>query len=48
MTKYICDKCEYSTKLENLGDCPCCKEGKMETEKDANELIEEVEEILND
>jgi rubrerythrin len=46
MTKFICRECGYRISGEELKKCPYCNKGKLEKEKSAGELIEEVEKIL--
>lgn len=46
MTKYVCTNCNYRCDLEKKSDCPYCGMEKLEKEKTAEELIEEVERLL--
>ena len=48
MAKFICKKCGYNTFVENKSlICPCCGKEGIEKEQDAEELIEEVKDILD-
>lgn len=42
---WICKNCNYSSKIEN-NECPYCgKKKSLEKEKNASELIEEINEM---
>ncbi|MBR9706708.1 hypothetical protein GOV14_06755 [Candidatus Pacearchaeota archaeon] len=46
MIKYICTNCNYRFNAQEAIDCPYCGKEKIEKEKNATELLEEVEQIL--
>ena len=46
--RYICKSCGYQFESKVLPKtCPYCNKGRVEEEKDAEELIEEVENLLD-
>ena len=48
MTKWICPGCNYRFEAENPTECPYCGRTNIEKEKDASELLEEVESLLKE
>lgn len=46
MAKYICKNCNYRFDGEGLEGCGFCGMDSIEEEKDAGELLEEVERLL--
>lgn len=46
MVMHICTNCSYRFNSENPNECPYCGEDKVEIEKDASELLDEVEKLL--
>jgi hypothetical protein len=46
MVKYICKNCNYGFEGENVGECNFCGMESLEREKDACELIDEIENLL--
>jgi rubrerythrin len=46
MKKFICKECGYKFENENKKNCPYCGKKETEEEKNAEELIEEVKNIL--
>jgi len=46
MKKWICTNCNYRFDSENPRDCPYCGMEALEKEKNAAELLEEVERLL--
>jgi len=46
MANYVCTNCNYKSNLESSSECPYCGEQTIEKEKDASELLDEIEEIL--
>ena len=46
MIKYICTNCNYKFESENASGCPYCGSDKFEKDKSAQELLEEIGDIL--
>jgi len=47
MVKYVCLNCNYRVDSENLSSCPYCGKENIEREKNASELLNEIERILD-
>lgn len=47
MVKYVCINCNHGFESENPSECPHCGTDKLEKNKSAGELLEEVERILD-
>jgi len=48
MVKYICTNCNYRFESEDAYDCPYCGREKIENEKSAGELLEDVSRLLKE
>ena len=48
MDSYVCKNCNYRFKRDDAYDCPYCGNEAIEKEKDAGELLEDVDRLLND
>lgn len=49
MGKWVCTGCNYGFNSEKPSQCPYCgKAEKLQKEPSANDILEEVEEILNE
>jgi len=48
MGNYICTHCKFRFNSKNPSDCPYCGRKTLEREKDASELIEEVNKMLRE
>jgi len=48
MAKWVCKSCNYRFDLKAPLDCPSCGKDSIEKEKDAEELLEEIEDILGE
>ena len=48
MTRYICTACNFRFNSENPKECPYCGRSRIEKEKSAEELLEEVDKILDE
>ena len=46
MTKYICKNCNYGFEGDSLDKCGFCGMDSIEKEKNAGELLEEIEDLL--
>lgn len=46
MARFICKNCNYKFEGENINECKFCGTDCIEEEKDASELLEEIEELL--
>jgi len=46
MGKYVCLNCNFRFSSEHPFDCPYCGKQKFEKEKNAEELLDEVDGIL--
>jgi len=46
MANYVCTNCNSRFNLENSIDCPHCGKNSVKEEKNAEELLDEIEEIL--
>jgi len=46
MVRLVCKNCNYKCELEKLSHCPYCGNNSLEKEKNAKELIEEIENLL--
>ena len=46
MDKYVCKNCNYRFERDDAYDCPYCGNEAIEKEKDAEGLLEEVENLL--
>jgi len=47
MNRYVCLNCNYRFESNSPNDCPHCGRDEFEKEKDAEELLSEVERLLN-
>ena len=47
MDKYVCKNCNYRFERDDAYDCPNCGNEVIEKEKDAENLLEEVDKLLN-
>ncbi len=48
MVRYACTSCNYRFDADSISDCPYCgREGDIEKEKNAEELLSEVSKITN-
>ncbi|MFA5173799.1 MAG: hypothetical protein WC438_01310 [Candidatus Pacearchaeota archaeon] len=48
MVKWACTRCNYRFESVNPKDCPYCGRDSIEKEKTAEELIDEVKDLLKD
>jgi len=48
MVKWVCNGCNFRFDSENPKDCPYCGRDELEKEPDAEDLLNEVEEILEE
>jgi len=48
MGRYICTNCNYRFESSKISDCPYCGLKKVEKEKNAEELLKEIENMLDD
>jgi rRNA maturation endonuclease Nob1 len=48
MGKYVCTGCDYVFEGDNLCGCPYCGCDSIKKEKTAEELLDEIEEILEE
>ncbi|MBD3252343.1 hypothetical protein GF386_01280 [Candidatus Pacearchaeota archaeon] len=46
MVKYVCVNCNYRFEAKEPLECPYCGNEKIEKEKNASELLEEIERYL--
>jgi DNA-directed RNA polymerase subunit RPC12/RpoP len=46
MDKYVCKDCNYRFERDDAFDCPYCGNEGIEKEKDANDLLNEVDRLL--
>ncbi len=44
---YICKNCRFRLETKGYSDCPYCGKKEIEKEKNATELLEEVESLLS-
>lgn len=42
MTKFFCKNCGYRIETENLQKCPYCNKASLQKEKNAEELLDEI------
>jgi len=47
MGRYVCTNCNYRFESSKLSECPYCGVNKVEKEKTAEELLEEIDDLLN-
>lgn len=48
MAGYICKNCKFRTNKETLKECPWCGKNSLEKEGSAEELLDEVDDIINE
>jgi len=48
MGKFVCKNCNYRFERDDAYDCPYCGKEAIEKEKDAKELLEDVNRLLKD
>lgn len=48
MARYICRRCNFRFEAKNANECGYCGRGDIEIEKNAGELLEDVDKILDD
>jgi rubrerythrin len=46
MVKFVCKNCNYRFESSNPFDCPYCGREDFEKEKNASELLQEIEQLL--
>jgi len=47
MVRYVCKNCNYRFEGKDISECNFCGMRSLEVEKDAGELINEIERLLN-
>ncbi|MDD5193313.1 MAG: DNA-directed RNA polymerase subunit P [Candidatus Nanoarchaeia archaeon] len=48
MVKYVCKHCKFRCESKILIECPYCGRDSLEKEKSAEELLNDINDILND
>tara|TARA_Y100000310_G_C20590452_1_gene767721 strand:+ start:535 stop:681 length:147 start_codon:yes stop_codon:yes gene_type:complete len=48
MVKWVCNGCNFRFESNNPNDCPYCGRNRIEKEASAEDLLNEVEEILEE
>mgnify|MGYP001595058328 FL=1 len=46
MSRYICKDCNYRFNAEKLIDCGYCGKNNIEMEKNAEELLDEIDKLI--
>ena len=46
MVIYVCKNCNYRSEKENISECSFCGMDCIEAEKDAGDLIQEIEDLF--
>jgi hypothetical protein len=47
MVAWVCNRCKFRFNATNPRDCPYCGRETLEKEKNASELLDEVDDLLN-
>jgi DNA-directed RNA polymerase subunit RPC12/RpoP len=48
MVRYICPNCRFYLEAEKAVECPYCGKRTLEKERDAEELLDEIDKILKE
>jgi hypothetical protein len=48
MVGYICKHCKFRTDKDSIRECPWCGRNSLEKEKSANELLDDINNILEE